>query len=185
MKITIKQSIALSIIFVCSITYSEPEIAIEWLEPINTNLGEMNKDIHPDILERVNHRYKSDADGRKFDRDPEITKEQFEIFMYQYDFNNDGLPDYWIQYRSGFCGTAGCETEMFLSKQGESSYNLLPFHPFEAPYGKLGIGDNYSVFLISTKIGKVGGGRCGALSEWKFVDDKFKFVRSLECLPKI
>ncbi|MGL4675805.1 MAG: hypothetical protein ACRCXK_13190 [Wohlfahrtiimonas sp.] len=183
MKITIRQSIALSMIFVCSVAYSEPEIAIEWLEPINTNLGEMNKDIHPEVLERVHHRYKSDADGRKFDRDPEITKEQFEIFMYQYDFNNDGLSDYWIQYRSGFCGSAGCETEMLLSHKDESSYQVVPFSHFEAPYGKLGIGDNHSVFLISPKFRKVGGGRCGAFSEWKLVGDKFRLVQSLECLP--
>ena len=183
MKMTTKQTMALSIIFVCSIAYSASEVAIEWLMPINTNLGAMSKDIHPEILERVHHRYKLDAEGRKLDRDPEITKEQFQVFMYQYDLNNDGLADYWIQYQDGFCGTAGCETEVFLSKQDKLSYTLVPFSHFEAPYGKLGIGDNHSIYLLSTKIGKENG-RCGALSELKLVDDKFRLVQSLECLPQ-
>ncbi len=181
MKITIKQSIALSIIFVCSIAYSESRVSIEWLESRYIGLSEIKR-LCPEILEDFNHRYMSAVE-----LDNSLIHDKFQLSMYQYDLNKDGLIDYLIQDKPetiGACGSLGCSIDIFLSQQNGSNCRKVSFTYFEAPYGKLGIGDNHSIYLLSTKIGKENG-RCGALSEWKLVDDKFRLVQSLECFPQI
>lgn len=183
MKMTIKHFIALSIIFVCSIASSESKASIEWLEPRDIGLSDI-KDSCPEILEVFNYRYMSAVE-----LDNSLTSDKIQLSMYQYDLNNDGLIDYLIQDKGsivgGSCGSLGCATNVFLFQKDGMNCKKIPFVYFDAPYGKLGVGDNHSIFILSSSGVRKGGGRCTTLVEWKLVDDKFKFVRSLECLPKI
>ena len=147
---------ALSIIFMCSVVYSESRISIEWLEPRDIGLSEINK-LCPEILEDFNHRYMS-AVGL----DNSLIPDKIQLSMYQYDLNDDGLIDYLIQDKDsivgGSCGSLGCAVNAFLSQKDRMNCKKIPFVYFDAPYGKLGVGDNSSIFIISGSGVRKGGG---------------------------
>lgn len=97
------------------------------------------------MLEDFNHRYMNAVE-----LESSLIHDKFQISMYQYDLNDDGLTDYLIQDKAdnkGACGSIGCPIDIFLLQQNGMRCQKIAFTYFDEPYGKLGIGENKEIFI--------------------------------------